>query len=163
MKGRDSMLKKVLARGLTAFAFGIAGGQMVVMIVALISGNPDFTPLVPEFAARFNSTLIAVGVQNLCTGLVGLAFGLSSFIFDIEKWGFLRQAAVYFMLTAAVWIPVSIFCWGLGTHPSALFSVLASFIFSYALTLFLQHMHCKKAVLLINKKLNELNSQNKGE
>ncbi|MFC4547766.1 DUF3021 domain-containing protein [Paenactinomyces guangxiensis] len=63
------------------------------------------------FLSFFVSEMTAVIVQILLTGIIGVTFATSSFIFNIVKWSLLKQYIVHFCITALVWIPIVMLLW----------------------------------------------------
>lgn len=152
------MIKKLFIHGGISMVISMALSQIVVLIVNCILASRGIygAVVVPDFGAHFPSEAIAMGVQNLCIGLIGFTFGAASIIFEMEKLGYLAQGIIHFIVTAAVWVPISIFCWGLGKYLTTFVSVFISFLISYGITWFLRYISCKNSVSDINKKLEEL-------
>lgn len=119
-----------------------------------MTGDAQAMPeLVPEYAAFFDNPFMALMVQTLLCGLIGFAFGCCSVIMEIAKWGMVRQAVVHFLLTACVWVPVSIFCWGLGRYLISFISVFLSMVFTYTVVWTCQIIICRREVARINAQL----------
>lgn len=147
------MTKKLIIRGVLSFIYAAFAGMLIELLILLCTNRPDFAPLVPSFAARFASPYVGMIVQCLFTGLIGLSFGLGSFIFEKATWGFLAQCLVHLGATAVVWIPVSVFCWGLGTHFATFLSTIISFLFTYVVTWLIQYLLLRKNIAQINARL----------
>lgn len=152
------MLKRSLFRGAVSFSCALAAAQLVTLFTMLLSHGSRL-PLVPELAGRFSSDGIALGVQNVCAGIIGLAFGACSIIFDIEKWSFVKQGIVHFIITSAVWVGISVFCWGLGKYTATLISTFINFAVTYFLIWFLNYRRYKKNIEEINERLRQLNAE----
>lgn len=152
------MIKKILFRAGFSFMTGITGSLIICILVIAIADKPDFNMMVPEFAARFSSPYLAFGVQLLLLGVISAAFGGSSVIYDIERWSFLKQGIIHFLVTVSIWLPISIFCWKPAKYISAAVSTLISFLFTYVLTWILRYIQCKEAINKINTRIEELNS-----
>lgn len=152
------MIKKILFRAGFSFMTGITGSLIICILVIAIADKPDFNMMVPEFAARFSSPYLAFGVQLLLLGVISAAFGGSSVIYDIERWSFLKQGIIHFLVTVSIWLPISIFCWMPAKYISAAVSTLISFLFTYVLTWILRYIQCKEAINKINTRIEELNS-----
>lgn len=152
------MWKKSLSRGVVSFALCVTVNIIVLMIKTMstvkITGDAQAMPeLVPEYAAFFDNPFIALMVQTLLCGLIGFAFGCCSVIMEIAKWSMVRQAVVHFLLTACVWVPVSIFCWGLGRYLISFVSVFLSMVFTYTVVWTCQIIICRREVARINAQL----------
>ena len=154
------MWKKCLWRGMLSFTTCVTVNVFILMAKTMnavrITGNAQALPdLVPEYAAHFENPFMALMVQTLLCGLIGFAFGCCSVIMEIARWSMVRQAVVHFVLTACVWVPVSIFCWGLGKYWISLMCVFLGMLFTYAVTWTCQILICKREVARINERLLE--------
>lgn len=152
------MWKKSISRGVVSFALCVTVNIIVLMIKTMstvkVSGDAQAMPeLVPEYAAFFDNPFMALMVQTLLCGLIGFAFGCCSIIMEIAKWSMVRQAVVHFLLTACVWVPVSIFCWGLGRYLISFVSVFLSMVFTYTVVWTCQIIICRREVARINAQL----------
>lgn len=139
---------------------GITCSLLICILVIAFAHKPDFNMMVPEFATRFSSPYLAFGVQLLLLGVISAGFGGSSVFYDIERWSFLKQGIVHFLVTVTIWLPISIYCWLPAKYISAAISTLISFVFTYVLTWILRYIQCKKAINIINSRIEELNSSN---
>lgn len=152
------MWKKSVSRGVVSFALCVTVNIIVLMIKTMstvkMTGDAQAMPeLVPEYAAFFDNLFMALMVQTLLCGLIGFAFGCCSVIMEIAKWSMVRQAVVHFLLTACVWVPVSIFCWGLGRYLISFISVFLSMVFTYTVVWTCQIIICRREVARINAQL----------
>lgn len=152
------MWKKSLWRGTVSFSVCVTVNVFILMAKTMsavrATGDAQTLPdLVPEYAAYFENPFMAFMVQTLLCGLIGFAFGACSVIMDIAKWSMVRQAVVHFVLTACVWVPVSIFCWGLGRYLISFVCVFAGMLFTYTVTWTCQIIVCRKEVACINAQL----------
>ena len=118
--------------------------------------KPDFIPILPDFAARFSSGTMAFLVQWILIGISSSSFGFWSIIMEFERISLLLQSVLYFILTAMVWIPVSVLCWDLGKDIFSFITIVTSYLISYVITWIIQYRNCKDSINQINKKLEEL-------
>lgn len=153
------MLKKALSRGITGFMFATAINIIICGIAIAAANKPDFLPVFPEFAARFSSEILAVIVQCILIGITSASFGFWSIIMEFDRLGLLVQSILYFVLTAIVWIPVAIVCWGLGTYVSTFISISLSYLIAYIISWAIQYRYCKESVKQINQKLKEMREE----
>lgn len=152
------MWKKCLWRGAVSLTACVTVNVLILMAKTMstvrMTGDAQALPeLVPEYAARFENPFMALMVQTLLCGLIGFAFGACSVIMDIARWSMVRQAVVHFVLTACVWVPVSIFCWGLGRYWISFICVFLSMLFTYTVTWTCRIIVCRKEVARINEQL----------
>lgn len=126
---------------------------LVLVIMELVIHRENFFPLVPAYTDHFESLSMALNVYHLLVGLIGAAFGGASVIFEIESWSFFKQGVIHFMLTTAVWLPISTFLWGLSMYPSAIVSIFISFAVTYGVTWWMNYQKCRESIQKINEKL----------
>ena len=153
------MLKRALIRGINSFMYALAINVILALIIMAIVNEPDFVPLVPNYAAHFDSKAVALLLQIVLVGLTSAAFGAGSVILELERWSLIKQSVIYFIVTTAIWLPVSIFCWGVDKYTIAFISMICSYVASYAITWGIQYSICKKSVAKINQKLNQMNEK----
>ncbi len=151
------MIKRALIRGIRSFICATAINVILAIIIMAFANDPNFVPLVPDYAARFTSVYMALLVQFVLIGLTSAAFGAGSVILEIERWSLLKQSIIYFIVTMLFWLPVSIYCWRIDKYPTAFISIICSYVVSYIITWFLQLSLCKKSVAKINQRLNQMN------
>lgn len=149
------MLKRSLTRGITGFAFGVSVGQMLQLLFIALSGKQGLVPLVPAFRSYFASDVMAVGVSNFFVGVISAVFAMSSVIFEIERWSFLKQGIVHFCVTTIVWFPIAAFLWGLFIYPQAVWRTLLGFFFTYAINWIIQYRLCRNAIKDINQTIQK--------
>lgn len=150
------MLKKGIVRGINSFLYAIAINVILSVIIMVAVNKPDFIPILPDFAARFSSGTMALLVQTILIGISSAAFGFWSIIMEFERISLLLQSIIYFILTAMVWIPVSVLCWDLGKDIFSFITIVTSYLISYVITWIIQYRNCKDSINQINKKLEEL-------
>jgi len=153
------MIKKVLQRAVFSFMAGITCSLIISIVLMTIMNRPDFHMMVPEFEARFSSPYLAFSVKLILLGVISAGFGGSSVIYDIERWSFLKQGIIHFLITVMIWFPISIFCWLTTKYRSAAVSTLLSFLFTYVLTWFIRYVQCKNTLNKINSRIEELNGK----
>lgn len=150
------MLKNALVRGINSFMYAVAINVVIAFIIILIVNKPGFLPLVPDYAARFDSKNMALLLQIILVGITSAAFGAGSVILEIERWSLVKQSVVYFIITTIIWVPVSIFCWCIDKYITAFIGIICSYIVSYVVSWMIQYTLCKKSIAKINQKLNQM-------
>lgn len=158
----EDMWKKALGRAAVSAGVAALLSQVSLVITALAAGGPDFVPLVPSYRAHFQSDAVALGVHALLVAAIGAVFGGFSVLFEIERWSLLKQGGLHFLLTAAVWAPISTFLWGLDRYPMALLYTLLSFAVTYGVTWGANYHKYRREIRQINQRLERLR-QEKGE
>jgi hypothetical protein len=153
------MLKKIITKSCIGFVCGVTAEQFIIIMMCLFVNKQNFIPLVPSFQMHFTSQALALGVSNILIGIISAVFSACSIIFEIEKWSFLKQGLIHFLITTAVWFPISIFLWGMYVYPQAVRSVFISFTCTYAITWFIQYLLCRKSIKEINSKIVKMNKE----
>lgn len=150
-------MKSTITKALQSFCYAVTINVLIGVVLMLVFKNDNFVPVVPDFAERFPSPTLAFGVQCLLIGLTSAAFAAGSGVMEIASWSLVKQSIIYFVVTAAVWIPVSVLCWGFGKYPVTFFSVTGSYLVGYIISWIVQYRICKRNIQQINEKLKELN------
>lgn len=150
---RQSLVRKAVIRGSISFCTAGMVNVIIMLIVCFIQSDQDYVPMLEEFWKQFPSQSAAILTEILLIGTIGAAFGACSVIFELERWSFLKQGIVHFILTTIVWLPISIFIWAVYIHPSAIISMTASYSFTYAVTWISNAVRLKKMVKEINNML----------
>lgn len=148
------MHKDILIRIVGGFVIGVTLGLLVQFFVAMGIKQEGYAWVVPEFQAFFPSEAMAIIAQILLTGLIGITFALAALLFEIARWGMLKQYIVHFAVTAIVWIPIVMTLWMPKTMAN-MFSLLASFLGTYVMTWLLQYKFSKRDIGQINAMLKK--------
>jgi len=149
------MWKKCLTRGAVSYCVS-ATVTLLGGLIAVLCGAPQV--VTSEFAGKAGGALTATLLQPLLIGLIGFAFGAGSVLFEIEKWSFLKQGAAHLTVTAAVWIPVELFCFSPITPP-ILISFTLSAAATYAITWVIQYFVWRAQVRRLNEQIHLKNTE----
>ena len=103
------MKKQVFLRGLLGVPIGITIGYLITVIISLCVADGKFHPCVPEFVNQFGSEINAVALQLAMSALIGVAFGSSSVIWEMDNWSIAKQTGIYFTITALTMLPIAYF------------------------------------------------------
>lgn len=150
------MIKNMLARGVNTFMYSAAITLIVYGILIGTGAYQGELPMLPEYMAHFSSNTLALIVQCLLVGVASATFGFGSVIMENEKIGLITQSIIYFIVTAAVWVPVACFCWGFHKYPTTMITVTASYLISYFISWGIQYKVCRKNIEEINQRLQEM-------
>lgn len=101
------MKKKILMRGALGLPLGISLGYVITILGSLVWASGYYSPCVPELVDIMGSEISAVVLQTVLCGLLGVVFGASSVIWEIEKWSIAKQTGIYFLVAAVVMMPVA--------------------------------------------------------
>lgn len=139
-------------RVLQAMFVGFSSTVLVVLIVQLCIAQAGHSVVTPAFAGRFRTESAAVLAQLGLAGLIGMAFAGGAQVFEIERWSFLMQGAVHFLITAAVWMPIAWLCWT-PVPKEAMWCSIGGWAGTYAITWTIQYFLWKRKVRELNRSI----------
>ena len=152
------MFKKILTRCLVSAPISILISQIIALCISLGMGSGEYFPVHPDFAALFENEITPVIVQMLLIGLISAAFAAGSVVFEIEKWGFLKQGLVHFAITAAVLLPVCMICWRPADIKGVIITIISLF-FTYACTWLSRYFVWRHEIKKLNAKIQSVNRE----
>lgn len=152
-------MKEILYRCIFSFAVSAVCGNitnfLIEFVVRTITGSKDFLPLSPEFVALFPSESIAVEVNILLYGIIGIAFSAAAIIYEKDRLGFIVQNILYFIVTSMVWVTIVTLVWQLHKYPQALIGTICGFVVTYIIMSIVGYRITKKNIEKINLCLAE--------
>lgn len=92
-------MKKVLKHLGVGITSGTFIGLMVSFFISLRVGEGKFYPGTPEFMAKFNTEIEALGWSIVLWSGLGLMFSLANFIFHKDRWPIVKQTIIHFSCT----------------------------------------------------------------
>lgn len=101
------MKKEMIMRGLLGFPLGMALGEAIAIAGSLIWGGGYYAPCTPQFVQAVGSESHAVALQAFLCGLIGAICAMASVILEIRRWSIVKRVGVYFLVTAAVMMPIA--------------------------------------------------------
>ncbi|MBR6476810.1 MAG: DUF3021 family protein [Lachnospiraceae bacterium] len=149
-------MKEILKRGGISFAISSLIGLLINLIIDVIvnaCGAEGFISIAPEFLAMFPSPAMAAYVNVILYGIIGATFSMMTVIFDCNRIGYLVQGLIYFVVTAAVCMIITVLLWRLHLYPKALICTLCGYAVTYVIMGFVQYGRLKKDVRFINEEL----------
>ena len=147
-------MKEYLRRGAVSFAISAFAGLLVNLCVDVIAnacGAPGFVSMSPAFRAIFPTHAVAAYVNVLLYGLIGFSFAVMSFIYDVEHLGFLVQSVIYFVVTSAVCIGITMVLWQLQRYPAGFYMSLAGYAATHVIMFVTEYRKLKEDIKEINE------------
>ena len=147
-------MKEVLKRGFTSFALSSFAGLIVNLIIDIIMnarGLEGFSSMSPDYVALFPSVTIAAYVNILLYGVIGATFALTTYIYEVERIGFIIQSIIYFVITSSVCVGITILLWQLHKYPSAFISTLAGYLATHIIMMVIEYRKLKADIKVINE------------
>lgn len=138
---------------LKGFAFSATISTICLFFIEIavrLSSGFDYTPITPEFLSLFPSHSMAMEVDILLYGMIGMTFSGMTFIYEKDHIGFVLQNIIYCIATGIVWIPIVTFLWQLWRYPAALFYTIGGFLITYMIITTAMYHTTKKDIAQIN-------------
>ena len=147
-------MKKYLKNGMISFAISAFSGLLVNLFIDLIvsfNGVQEYISMSPDYRSMFPTPVIAAYLNVLLYGLIGFTFSTMTFIYDLEKMSFLVQSLIYFAVTAAVCMAITVLLWQLHKYPVAFISTIAGYAVTHVIMFTGEYRRLKKDIKEINE------------
>ena len=149
------MLKRMMIRFINGYCCSI-GITLIIQAVVLAVGK---TPMLPEYAARFNDPVSAFASQLILIGVMSGITSLGTVVFEAKKIGLLAQSILYLAIMLSAWIPVACIAWGFHKYITSMIATLCSIVVSYGICWGILYKLSRKDIEEINAKLMEKKGQ----
>ena len=133
-------------------AVGFGATVLAVIVIQFCMAMAGEAVVAPGFAAHFPNESAAVLAQLGLIGLIGMAFAGGARVFEIERWSFLKQGIVHFLITAAVWMPVAWLCWT-PMPVEAVWISVGGWTLTYAVNWLIQYFIWRRKVRALNRSI----------
>ena len=150
------MKKELTTRIIDGFSYAVAINVVVALICILVF---KIEPLVPSYSAYFENKSLALLVQIILTGVISGTFAGGTVLFEQAKPGLLLQSLLYFLLTTAVCIPITGFCWGLFVYKTSAIIFLCNYFATYFICWTVAYRSSVKEVREINRRIAEISGE----
>lgn len=150
------MKKELTKRIIDGFSYAAAINVVVALICILIFKEE---PLVPSYSAYFENKSMALLIQIILTGVISGTFAGGTILFEQAKLGLLLQSLLYFLLTTAVCIPITGFCWGLFVYKTSAIIFLCNYFATYFICWTVAYRNSVKEVREINRRIAEISGE----
>ena len=150
------MKKELTKRIIDGFSYAVAINVVVALICILVF---KIEPLVPSYSAYFENKSMALLVQIILTGVISGTFAGGTVLFEQAKLGLLLQSLLYFLLTTAVCIPITGFCWGLLVYKPSAIIFLCNYFATYFICWTVAYRSSVKEVREINRRIAEISGE----
>jgi len=147
-------MKEMIKGGLRSFAISALAGTFINMLIDIIvngTGMTGFISMSPDFLALFPTPVIAAYVNVVLYGLIGLTFASMRIIYEQERIGFVLQSLIYFVVTGAVAVSITVLLWQLHKYPVGLICALTGYGVAHFIIISIEYRRLKKDILLINE------------
>lgn len=154
------MKKELTKRIIDGFSYAAAINVVVALICILVFKEE---PLVPSYSAYFENKSMALLIQIILTGVISGTFAGGTILFEQAKLGLLLQSLLYFLLTTAVCIPITGFCWGLFVYKTSAIIFLCNYFATYFVCWTVAYRSSVKEVREINRRIAEISGEENGQ
>lgn len=150
------MKKKIVLRSILGFPIGIAIGYLITIFISLGWANGYYSPCVPELISAVGNEIKAVILQTLLCGLLGTGCAASSVIWEIEKWGILKQTGIFFIFISVIMLPIAYFAYWMEHSIVGIFSYFGIFVLIFAFIWIMGFLIGKHNVRRMNESLHNV-------
>ncbi len=147
-------MKEILKRGMMSFTISAFCGLIVNLLIDVIvniNGLKGFVSMSDHYVKLFPTEAMAAYVNILVYGTIGLVFAVMTFIYDVERLGFLFQSIIYFIVTGGFSVAVTVFLWQLHHYPGAFIGTLTGYAVSHVIIIAVEYRTLRKDVKEINE------------
>lgn len=147
-------MKTALKRAMISFFISAFAGVLVNLFIDFVvnaNGVTGFISMSPDFVKLFPTPVIAAYVNIMLYGLIGFTFSVMTFIYDVEKIGFAVQSIIYFVVTAAVCLSITVVLWQLYKYPAAFAGTLTGYAVTHVIMFVIGYRNLKKDIKEINE------------
>lgn len=152
------MKKKIVLRGMLGFPIGVAIGYLITIVISLVWANGYYSPCVPELIDVMGNEIKAVTFQAVLCGLLGVGFGASSVIWEIEHWSIAMQTGVYFIIVSFIMMPVAYFSYWMEHSVKGFFRYFGIFALIFVIIWIMECIIGKHNVKNMNANLDKVKS-----
>lgn len=156
------MIKNALKNGAISFAIGSFSGLIVNLIIDVVAhamGAENYCSISPSFQALFPTSAMAAYVNVLLYGCISASFAVMTFIYDVERIGFVIQSIIYFLTTSVACLLITMLLWQLQRYPAALFGTLAGYALTHVIMITMAYKKLRKDVSEINQELLPMDAE----
>jgi len=148
------MLKEYLTRIAISFSISAFMGILINLIidaVANATGSEGFISMSPQYVALFPTPVIAAYCNVLIYGLIGAVFSGATAIYEVERIGFVIQSLIYFLITVAASMGITVVLWQLHRYPAAFISTMAGYLATHIIMITIEYRKVKADIKAINE------------
>lgn len=149
------MKRQAILRGFLGFPIGIAIGYCITIVISLIWAKGYYAPCVPDLISAVGNEINGVVVQALLTGLLGAGFGACSVIWEIERWGIVKQTGVYFGIISVIMMPTAYLLYWMEHSFQGFFGYFGIFALIFIIIWVIQYTIGKYTVRKMNANLHQ--------
>lgn len=147
------MKKKIILRGAIGIPTGITIGYLITVFASLIWGEGYYSPCVPDLTLIMGNEINAVILQTILCALLGVVYGASSVIWEMEYWSIAKQTSIYFLISSFVMIPTAWILFWMEHTLTGFLHYVGIFVIIFISIWLTQYLISMRDVKKINKKI----------
>lgn len=147
------MKKKIIERAVAGFFVGIAIGQIISVLISLISGKGEFMVCAPGFAELIGNEAAAAAIQTLLCGVMGMGYAAASLIWESDKLNIAAQTGICFGIYALTLLPIAYFTNWMEHSVLGVLGYIGIFMASFVVVWLNQYFLLKRRIKAINAKI----------
>lgn len=152
------MKKRLIGRALFGVPLGITIGYVISIITSVIWANGYYSPCVPGFTEMVGSEIGAVILQTVLCGIIGAGFAMATVIWEMERWSIAKQSGTYFVVVAAVMLPIAYLAQWMKHSLTGFLSYLGVFIVIYLIVWLAEYWFWRIKIKQMNQKVRNQSS-----
>ena len=152
------MKKKIIIRCSLGFLIGITIGYLITILISLVYADGYYSPCVPELISMTGSEINAVILQALLCGLLGAGFGVSSVIWEVDRWSIVIQTGIYFLIASIIMLPTAWLLYWMEHSIKGFLSYFIIFLLIFVIIWIIQFLVGKQNVRKMNANLYKAKS-----
>jgi len=147
-------MMEVLKRGAISFAISAFVGTVVNLLIDILVnafGVTGFISMSRDYVEVFPTAVMAAYVNVLIYGFIGFTFAVMTFIYDIDRIGFVVQSIIYYVVTLLVCLAITVFVWQMHKYPQAFIITLIGYTVTHVIIFVTEYRELKKNISAINE------------
>jgi len=149
------MLKKIIKRFATGFIIEVFVTYLITIINSVLIGDGTYYFVTPGLLKTCSTTLNAVVLQFFLAGFLGAVMGVSSIIWEIDKWSLTLQTVVHFLVITISMLIIAYLCYWMPHSVKGFVFWISMFIIIYIIIWIICYSNYKHKINQINKTLSE--------
>lgn len=149
------MNKKNIKNHLASFNIGISIGYIITILYSIKINDGYFHPVTLELTELAGNEINAVILQTFLCGVMGIGFSFASLIWQIDSWSISKQSGIYFLIAAAIMLPISYFANWMPHTTTGILSYIGIFIAIFVVVWIIQYLIWKTRINKINNKIKK--------
>lgn len=148
------MKKQFIIRSCIGAPIGVMISIIITIIISLCTGHGTYYPVPLELIDLCGNEISAVGIQFVCSLLMGAAFGGASIIWNIEQWNLTKQTILHFVVICIFSFPMAFFMYWIPHYLYGALGYIGMFILVYVVIWLSFYISIKIKIKKMNENLS---------